>query len=43
MLYEGKIIWDGSAAEIEQSGNAYVDQFIHGRTEGPIDLPVRAL
>ena len=43
MLYEGKIVWDGSAAEIDKSDNPYVDQFVHGRTEGPIKLQVRAL
>ncbi len=36
MLYEGRIIWSGAAGEIERSGNAYVDQFIHGRAAGPI-------
>lgn len=36
MLFEGKIIWRGPASEIDNSGNAYVDQFVHGRAEGPI-------
>lgn len=36
MLYQGKIIWDGPAKNIDNSGNAYVDQFVHGRAEGPI-------
>lgn len=35
-LYDGKIIWFGSTADIDNSGNPYVDQFIHGRAEGPI-------
>ncbi|HEX4508019.1 MAG TPA: ATP-binding cassette domain-containing protein [Alphaproteobacteria bacterium] len=42
MLYQGRIIWEGSAAEVENSGNPYVDQFVHGRSEGPIKMPVRA-
>jgi phospholipid/cholesterol/gamma-HCH transport system ATP-binding protein len=42
MLYRGKIIWDGPTSEIDASGNAYVDQFIHGRAEGPIRMEVRA-
>jgi phospholipid/cholesterol/gamma-HCH transport system ATP-binding protein len=42
MLYQGKIIWQGLVAEIDQSGNPYVEQFIHGRGEGPIKLDVRA-
>ncbi len=36
MLYKGRIIWRGPAADIDASGNAHVDQFIHGRAEGPI-------
>jgi len=41
MLYKGKIIWEGPTAEIDRSGNPYVDQFIHGRAEGPIKMEVR--
>ena len=41
MLYRGKIIWQGSTAEIDSSGNPYVEQFIHGRAEGPIKMEVR--
>jgi len=41
MLYQGRIIWDGAVSTIDQSGNAYVDQFIHGRAEGPIQMSVR--
>ena len=36
MLYDGRIIWQGPRATLDASGNAYVDQFIHGRAEGPI-------
>jgi len=36
MLFEGRIIWRGKAADVMNSGNAYVDQFVHGRAEGPI-------
>jgi phospholipid/cholesterol/gamma-HCH transport system ATP-binding protein len=43
MLYQGKIIWEGPAGEIDDSGNPYLDQFVHGRSEGPIQLQVRAL
>jgi len=43
MLYQGRIIWEGSAAEVENSGNPYVDQFVNGRSEGPIKMQVRAL
>ncbi|MBN4016561.1 ABC transporter ATP-binding protein [Rhodospirillaceae bacterium AH-315-P19] len=41
MLYEGKLIWDGSVTEIDNSNNPYVDQFIHGNAEGPIQMQVR--
>ncbi|HEX4535185.1 MAG TPA: ATP-binding cassette domain-containing protein, partial [Rhizomicrobium sp.] len=41
MLYKGKIIWNGPTAQIDNSGNPYVDQFIHGRAEGPIKMEVR--
>ncbi|MBI2977736.1 MAG: ABC transporter ATP-binding protein, partial [Rhodospirillales bacterium] len=41
MLYEGKIIWAGPTKDIDSSGNPYVDQFIHGRAEGPIKMAIR--
>tara|TARA_R110002167_G_scaffold51436_3_gene148885 strand:- start:439 stop:1206 length:768 start_codon:yes stop_codon:yes gene_type:complete len=40
MLYDGRIIWDGPGATIDDSGNPYVDQFIHGREDGPFKLAV---
>ncbi|HEY2610257.1 MAG TPA: ATP-binding cassette domain-containing protein [Reyranella sp.] len=43
MLHEGRLIWQGPVADIDRSGNAYVDQFIHGRAEGPIQMQVRKL
>jgi phospholipid/cholesterol/gamma-HCH transport system ATP-binding protein len=42
MIYKGRIIWSGPTAEIDHSGNPYVEQFIHGRAEGPIQMEVRA-
>jgi phospholipid/cholesterol/gamma-HCH transport system ATP-binding protein len=42
MLHQGRIIWAGPVAEVDRSGNPYVDQFIHGRAEGPIRMAVRA-
>ncbi|MDE2133659.1 MAG: ATP-binding cassette domain-containing protein [Alphaproteobacteria bacterium] len=41
MLYKGRIIWQGPTSEIDNSGNPYVDQFINGRAEGPIQMEVR--
>jgi phospholipid/cholesterol/gamma-HCH transport system ATP-binding protein len=43
MLHEGRVIWHGPAADIDNSGNPYVDQFVHGRAEGPIRMQVRSL
>ncbi len=42
MLHQGRIVWCGTAAEIDRSGNPFVDQFINGRAEGPIRMEVRA-
>ncbi len=36
MLYEGRIIEEGTPEEIKGSKNAIVQQFIHGQAEGPI-------
>jgi phospholipid/cholesterol/gamma-HCH transport system ATP-binding protein len=43
MLYDGRIVWQGATKDIDHSGNPYVDQFIHGRAEGPIKMQVRKL
>jgi phospholipid/cholesterol/gamma-HCH transport system ATP-binding protein len=40
MLYKGKIIWCGRKEDIDKSGNEFVDQFIHGRAEGPIKMEI---
>ena len=42
MLYAGKIVWAGPTADIDNSGNPYVEQFIHGRVDGPIKIAARA-
>jgi phospholipid/cholesterol/gamma-HCH transport system ATP-binding protein len=36
MIHQGQIIWRGPAADIFNSGDPRVDQFVHGRAEGPI-------
>ena len=43
MLHEGRLVWQGPMADIDRSGNPYVDQFIHGHAEGPIRMQVRKL
>ena len=40
MIYKGQIIWKGEANSINRSGNPYVDQFLHGRADGPIKMDV---
>jgi phospholipid/cholesterol/gamma-HCH transport system ATP-binding protein len=42
MLHRGRIIWHGPTAEIDRSGNPFVDQFINGRADGPIQMEIRA-
>ncbi|MXU65654.1 ABC transporter ATP-binding protein [Oceanomicrobium pacificus] len=37
MLHDGKIRWTGPVDQIETSGDPYMDQFLHGRAEGPIE------
>ncbi len=41
MLYKGAIVWQGAADTLLNSGNAMVDQFTHGRREGPIQMELR--
>ncbi len=36
MIYDGRIIWHGPVEDLDDSGNPYVEQFIHGSAEGPI-------
>jgi phospholipid/cholesterol/gamma-HCH transport system ATP-binding protein len=42
MLYNGRLIWVGPTADIDHSDNPFVEQFIHGRADGPIQMQVRA-
>jgi phospholipid/cholesterol/gamma-HCH transport system ATP-binding protein len=41
MIYQGRIVWDGPAASLGQTGNAMVDQFARGEREGPISMELR--
>ena len=41
MLLNGRIIWAGPAENLMDSGNPAVDQFTHGRREGPIQMELR--
>ena len=42
MVYGGKIVWTGPAEMLDDSGNPYVDQFVHHKANGPIELAERA-
>ena len=37
MIHEGVVQWEGPVDQIETSGNPHLDQFIHGREDGPIE------
>lgn len=37
MLHDGVIQWSGPVAQMDASGDPHLDQFIHGRAEGPIE------
>ena len=41
MLYQGHLVWQGAAGELFESGNELVDQFTHGRRDGPIGMELR--
>ncbi|GLS87224.1 ABC transporter ATP-binding protein [Cypionkella aquatica] len=37
MLHDGLIRWTGPVSEMDQADDPYLQQFIHGRAEGPIE------
>lgn len=41
MLYRGRIVWEGPASDLLHSGNPLVEQFTHGKREGPIQMELR--
>jgi phospholipid/cholesterol/gamma-HCH transport system ATP-binding protein len=41
MIYDGQIIWHGSVDEMDDCDNDYVQQFINGRAEGPIQMQAK--
>ena len=41
MIHKGRIVWEGPADSLMASGNEMVDQFTHGRREGPIQMELR--
>ena len=41
MIHRGKIIWQGPARYLMDSGNPIVNRFTHGWREGPIQMELR--
>lgn len=41
MLHDGRIIWQGATRDIDQAGNAHLDQLVNGRPDGPIKMRLR--
>lgn len=42
MLYKGKIIWQGTVPEIDSTDNPYIQQFVNGHAEGPIQMELKS-
>ena len=41
MLYQGRVSWSGPAEDLLTTTNPVVDQFTHGRAQGPIKMALR--
>ena len=41
MIHNGVIIWCGPVAEMDETGVPEVDQFVHGRAEGPLTIAAK--
>ena len=39
MLHEGRVVWNGPVAELDETDNPYVRQFVTQSVEGPIEMP----
>jgi phospholipid/cholesterol/gamma-HCH transport system ATP-binding protein len=35
LLYKGEFVWQGTVNEMDETSNPYIDQFIHGKPNGP--------
>lgn len=38
LFYEGRATWEGTVAELDTTENPFVQQFLRGSTEGPIEV-----
>jgi phospholipid/cholesterol/gamma-HCH transport system ATP-binding protein len=41
MLYQGRVSWSGPAKDLLTTPDPVVDQFTHGRAQGPIRMALR--
>ncbi len=41
MLYQGEFIWCDTVENLDETDNPYVQQFIHGKAEGPIKMQIQ--
>ena len=39
MLHEGRVVWSGPIAELDETNNPYVRQFVTQSIDGPIEMP----
>lgn len=39
MLHEGRVVWNGPVAELDETDNPYVRQFVTQSIDGPIKMP----
>lgn len=39
MLHEGRVVWQGTVAELDAGDNPYLHQFVNQLTDGPIQVP----
>ena len=42
MLHEGRVVWSGTVAELDETDNAYVRQFVSKSIEGTVRMPALA-
>ncbi|CAI8353849.1 MAG: ABC transporter ATP-binding protein [Rhizobiales bacterium TMED143] len=43
LLYQGRIIWQGTTSELEKSDDPFLNQFINGLAHGPIEVEGQTL
>ena len=42
MIHQGVVIWCGPASEMDKTGIPEVDQFVHGKAQGPLTTAINA-